>query len=65
MKPEAMDSRPRIYIEANRDGESVTWKRHPSAKGNHERSISAAIDTALEEIGHAPAVIFWEPKPPG
>lgn len=56
----------RIYITANRDGESVLWSRDPAAKPTFALSAGAAVDKAIEGLGGAPAVIVWSgvPAPP-
>lgn len=58
------DQRPRILIDANRDGQSATWRRHPASKGELAATPGAALDAALAEIGGEDAVIIYARYPP-
>ena len=58
MKPDNCDARPRIHIEANRDG-SAGWQHHPAGKGMYAPSPGAAFEAAIADIGDASAVIIW------
>lgn len=64
MSPNHQDARPRIHIEANRDGTSATWKRHPAGKGEFAASPGAALDAAIAELGIEEAVIILNGRPP-
>jgi hypothetical protein len=64
MKLDHCDSRIRIHIEANRDGQSATWKRHPAGKGEFAASPGAALDAAIAELGIEEAVIILNGRPP-
>ena len=53
------DGRPRIFISPNRDRVTVNWSRHPAGRPQFAATPGAALDAALAELGHAPAVIIW------
>lgn len=57
------DGRPRIFINAHRDGQTASWARHPAAKPTFATSPGAALEAALQEIGGEAAVIIWNPGP--
>lgn len=63
MKLDQMDARPRIHIDANRDG-SAGWKNHPAGKGRYAPTPGAAFEAALAEIGGRDAVVIFQGKPP-
>lgn len=64
MTPDHQDSRARIHIDANRDGVTAQWKRHPAAKGQFAPTPGAALDAAIAELDGAPAVVIWGGRAP-
>ncbi len=63
MKDTNCDARPRIHIDAHRDG-SAGWKSHPAGKGQYAPTPGAAFEAAIAEIGDAPAVVIWSGRAP-
>jgi len=53
------DDRPRIHIRTTMDGR-VAVRVGLGGREVVQSSIPAAVAMALDMIGHAPAVIFWE-----
>jgi hypothetical protein len=64
LKLDRCDSRPRLFINGNRDGTSCTWSHHPAGRGQFAGSLAEAITAGLDGLGDTDAVILWSPKPP-
>lgn len=57
--PSHADARPRIYIEALRDG-SAFWRTVVNGHRTHAASLGAAFEAGLESVGGMPAVVIFE-----